>query len=278
MSVLKRLGAVAALCGAAMFFTGSAAFAGFWDWSTPYRGPSRDISTLMITSNYTKSRMLADLIQNETKQPYILLPAVGQEDRIFFCPARGKEAKEINEAELARFIKFVNPKQIIVLGDRAYVPSKYIRMIDPKQTVYTISNKNWNEAAESLASLLDLHNLSSDYKRLSYQMESGKLYRSTAFDGAETIATPSGAEPPGAAGADFTQPGGGFDTVAIKDTTEVKAVETPDGKEKITVKEKESVTITPETKEGQKYPTEFPAIDTTPIAPPAKPKAAAPKK
>ena len=49
--------------------------AGFWDWSLPYGGPSKDVITLLVTGNYTKQRILAELIQQETKQPILLLPA-----------------------------------------------------------------------------------------------------------------------------------------------------------------------------------------------------------
>jgi hypothetical protein len=166
---------------AALFLTFSA-FAGFWDWSTPYRGPDQDIITLVITGNYAKSRLLADIIQDETKQPYILLPAGGK-GKIFFCPARNKPSLEILESDLERFMKFVNPQQIIVLGDTSYVPEKYLKMIDPDQTVIVVKNRNWNQAAKRLGKLLDATNLSYDFKRLSGELESGQLYKPTTMNG-----------------------------------------------------------------------------------------------
>jgi hypothetical protein len=154
---------------------GISANANSWNWTGVYQGPSKDIITLMITSNYTKSRLLADLVQNETRQPYILLP--GQKGgKIFFCPSRNKPGMEILEKDLPRFIKFCNPKQIIVIGGPNYVPQKYLKMIDPKQTVWIINNQNWNKAAESVGKFLDLTNLAYDYKRLSEEIEGGQLY------------------------------------------------------------------------------------------------------
>lgn len=166
---------------AALFLTFSA-FAGFWDWSTPYRGPDQDIITLVLTGNYAKSRLLADLIQDATKQPYILLPAGGK-GKIFFCPARNKPSLEILESDLPRFMKFVNPQQIIVLGDTGYVQPKYLKMIDPDQTVIIIKNRNWNIAAKRLGKLLNATNLAYDYKRLSGELESGQLYKPTTMNG-----------------------------------------------------------------------------------------------
>ncbi len=142
---------------------------------TPYRGPQKDITTLIITSNYIKSKMLAELIQIETKQPYILLPAAGQEN-IFFVPAHGRNPQRIPYDKLSRFIKFVNPKQVIVLGDKSYVPENYVNMIDEHQTLWAVSNKNWFETSKSVGSLLDLSNLASDFRRTLYDWEGGQRY------------------------------------------------------------------------------------------------------
>lgn len=149
--------------------------AGFWDCMTPYQGPDKDIITLVITSNYVKSKLLAELIQNETSQPFILLPS-SKDKKIFFCPARGKISMEIREADLTQFIKFTNPKQIIVLGDKKYVPESYLKKIDKSQTVWVVSNKNWNEAAESVEKFLNLNNLAKDFKRISEEYDSGRRY------------------------------------------------------------------------------------------------------
>ena len=145
------------------------------DFLTPYRGPKKDISTLIITSNYVKSKMLAELIQFDTKQPYILLPAASQ-DKIFFCPAHGRKPQEIKLEKLERFIKFVNPRQILVLGDKSYVSEKYLNMIDDHQTLMVVSNKNWNQISKTIEKLLNLSNLSDDFKRTLNDWQSGQRY------------------------------------------------------------------------------------------------------
>jgi hypothetical protein len=83
-------------------------------------------------------------------------------------------------------MKFVNPQQIIVLGGTAYVPEKYLKMIDPDQTVIIIKNRNWNQAAVRLGKLLDTTYLAHDYKRLSTELEGGQLYKPTTMNGAPT--------------------------------------------------------------------------------------------
>lgn len=155
-----------------------------WDFLKPYRGKKRDIITLVITSNYKNSRMMADLIQAENKQPYILLPATGQ-TKIFFCPRPGERSLEIQEADLPRFIKYINPQRILILGDNSYVPEKYRKLIDQNQTVISVKNQNWFEAAEQVEELLDLSNLSYDFKKLSDKLESGTLYKSTSYGTAD---------------------------------------------------------------------------------------------
>ena len=50
-----------------------AAFANPWS----YHGPKRDIVSLVVTANYEKPCLLAELIQVESRQPFLLLLAGG---------------------------------------------------------------------------------------------------------------------------------------------------------------------------------------------------------
>ena len=166
-----------ALVGAFFFTTLSSSFAGFWEAITPYRGPKRDVITLVITSNYKHPLVIAQLLQEETKQPYLLLPAINGKG-IFFNPPRERsaEALEINETNLARFIKFLNPKQIVILGDKQYVPEKYRKMIAKNIPVITIEGNNWQKIADRVSILLDARNIAYDYKKLGQELNSG-LYK-----------------------------------------------------------------------------------------------------
>lgn len=158
-------------------FTISSAFAGSWNWTAPYKGPDKNIETLIITGNYKKPLMLAQIIQHQTKQPYILLPAKN-DTHIFFCPGSIKKpALEVKEENLAKFISFINPQRVIVLGDTSYVARKYIDMVDRKIPLVIISGDDWNQAALTSGDLLNLTNLPSDYARLNKKLESGRLYK-----------------------------------------------------------------------------------------------------
>jgi hypothetical protein len=166
------------LFSAGVFLVASSAFAGFWEWSTPYQGPHKDIITLVITANYAKPVVVAQLIQNENRQPFILLPKKGG-DKIFFWPAGKKNlALEIREKNLARFIKFLNPTQVIVLGDKRYVSQKYLDTIDKNITTVIIQNDNWEKSAMTLQKMLKLNNLYRDFKRLNDEAKGG-LYKPT---------------------------------------------------------------------------------------------------
>ncbi|MFA7230195.1 MAG: hypothetical protein WC071_02885 [Victivallaceae bacterium] len=160
-------------------FTLSSAFAGSWNWTAPYKGPDKNIETLIITGNYKKPLMLAQIIQSQTKQPYILVPAK-DDTHIFFCPVSNKKpALEIKEENLAKFISFINPQRVVVFGDTSYVPRKYIDMVDRKIPLVIISGDDWNQAAATSGDLLNLTNLPSDYSRLNKKLESGRLYKPT---------------------------------------------------------------------------------------------------
>jgi hypothetical protein len=175
-SVLSRKFILAAM---AVVLTSGAFALNVRDMATPYQGPERDVITLIITSNYKKSRLLAELIQRETKQPILLLPA-GDQKGIYFMPASVKKpAMEIKEENIGKFVAFINPQQILVLGDRGFVHQNYIDMIDKKMPVFVVNGRDWIINARSVAKLLDLNNLASDYTRLYRQVEGGALYKPT---------------------------------------------------------------------------------------------------
>jgi len=169
-------------------------FAGFWDWTQPYKGPKRDIINLRITANYRDTLLLAQVAQYHSKQPFILLPAKGQ-NQIFFWPARQDTAMEIAEADLTRFISFLNPQRIIVIGGTNVVPEKYLNMIPRDQTVVVIYNQDWQKVAETLNFYLRETNISNDFSRLRAQL-SGPLYVPTAPNKSAESAVPATTEKP----------------------------------------------------------------------------------
>jgi hypothetical protein len=158
---------------AVVFSMITVANAGFWDWSRPYQGPSKEITTLVVTGNYTKARVLAELIQGETNQPILLITSEG--GKLFFMPGKGP-CLEVQDADFPKFVKMVNAKQILILGDLRYVPESYTKRMDTNQTVIRVDNKDWYQIAVTVGKILDKTYLASKFKTLSDQIDSGKLF------------------------------------------------------------------------------------------------------
>ena len=151
--------------------------AGSWNWTRPYKMPEKNIESMVIVGNYRQPRLLAELVQNETKQPILVVPAAG-EGNVYFMPAdRDDKTLKIKLEDLTDFIKFVNPDKILVLGDKRYVPEKYLAVIDPTQTVITVTNKEWAMVAKTTSRILDLKYLIKDFNAQQELLKSGKLYR-----------------------------------------------------------------------------------------------------
>lgn len=149
--------------------------AGSWNWTRPYKMPEKNVNSLIVIGNYRKPRLLADLIQNETKQPILLIPS-DVDGKIFFMPAKD-QTMPIELENLTDFIKFLKPGKILVLGDNRYVPEKYLKAIDPGQTVISVSNKDWKKVAATTTRILDLTYLERRFKKYEEKIESGELYR-----------------------------------------------------------------------------------------------------
>lgn len=154
------------LLSVALIGVAAGLFAGFWDWSTPYQGPDKDVITLVITGNYRKPRAMAELIQAENSQPFILLPYQGAKG-IFFCP-RGPNAQalEIQADQFAQFVVFLNPKRIIILGDDRYVPIEYRQLLEYNGFSPVTFSGNWDKVANDVAQLLRLQRLPDNFRRV----------------------------------------------------------------------------------------------------------------
>jgi hypothetical protein len=160
----------------ALALVSAAVFANSWDGPyKPNKGPDKEINTLVITGNYLKPRLMAELIQVEAKQPILLLPSQPG-GMIFFLPSNDT-AMEVDSANFAKFLKFANPKRIILIGDERYVPESYAKQINPNLTVWRVKNNDWKQVAADAEDLLRLNNLSRDFNRLSDQIDSGRLYQ-----------------------------------------------------------------------------------------------------
>ena len=170
MSVNKKIFSVVL-----MFVLCGTAFAAPWS----SLGPKRKPVTLVITANYVTPRLLAELILNESSQPYLLLPAADQENKkIFFCSRKNNNTMVIAEKHLNRFINFLGVKRIIILGNTSYVPQRYIDMLDHNTPVMRIESNDWYRIAEELNYMLNLSNLDKNFKKLREALiTEGRRYR-----------------------------------------------------------------------------------------------------
>ena len=110
------------------------AFAGF-SWFS--NGPKRRLETVIVTANYKSPRLIAELIQNESRQTYLLFPAKGGEDRVIFCSP--KVNKQVLRSKIAAAIRVLNPKRVIILGDENYLWVRKMR--DKAETVNNVKGK-----------------------------------------------------------------------------------------------------------------------------------------
>ncbi len=191
--------AILTFCTITMF--ASFAKADFWSWTNPMRGPDQNINTLIITGNYVPSRILAELIQSNNRQPILLIPSSNSKNQsIFFMPPqKSAAALELKQSELSRFISFVGAKQVIVLGDNKYVPEKFVKLIPTDQTIWIVKANHWRSIAASTGKLLNLSNLASDYDKLLDQATLNNQYIPTEQNSTDETAKVSSTEDPAAA-------------------------------------------------------------------------------
>lgn len=147
-------------------------------------GPKRDVVTLVIVGNYKSPRLMAELILYESRQPYLLLPTPESRDqKIIYVQAKGP-AHEIPEKSLPQFVRFLNPRRVVVLGDDRYVQPKFVERIPRSIPLVRIEGDDWNRIAEETTLLLSLSNLAGDYKELREElMSKGKFLRPTPRTG-----------------------------------------------------------------------------------------------
>ncbi len=141
--------------------------------------PSRmTIKTLTILKNYRSPRILADIIQRRTAQPYILLPA-NEKEEILFVPGRGMPFMGITQRQLAKFVKFINPKKIMILGGDSYVPSKYKEMFKENAFTVVFDSKQWWKNAEKAELFLNMKELKREFLYLSQYDLENNIYSAT---------------------------------------------------------------------------------------------------
>lgn len=149
-------------------------------WLKPFKGPGQNISVLLVTGNYSESRILAELIQKNNGQPMLLVPfaSANSSQDIFFVPPKksGKELR-VPYTEMTNFINFVNPKMVLVIGGPNYVPDAYYKMISDNRPIVRVNGADWYKVADTIGSMLNLSNVPGDYKKLLEQLQDDTRYQ-----------------------------------------------------------------------------------------------------
>ncbi|MBQ7393865.1 MAG: hypothetical protein IJV89_05920 [Lentisphaeria bacterium] len=158
-------------------------------------GNKRNVVTLVVCTNTKSARLMADTIQAESKQPYLLLPAPGSKDeRVFFVPAKGP-AIELLPAKVVHFIRFLNPKRVVVLNGAGLVYPKYKAYFDTNVPTMVVNSRNWERTAQELSYMLNITSLARDYKRLRDKMLSdADMYRMISDPAPKAPAEPKAEE------------------------------------------------------------------------------------
>lgn len=123
--------------------------AGWFNW---FGG--RRIETLLVTGNFAKSRLLAELFQRQTKQPILLISPEGSgKDQLYFLPSV-PEAMALEPEKYAEWVDYLHPARIVILGDTAFVPQPYIDQIRGRFPTVVLNSRDWLDNAKALGSLI----------------------------------------------------------------------------------------------------------------------------
>jgi hypothetical protein len=122
-------------------------------WPTWSRG--RRVETLLVTGNFAKSRLLAELYQRQTRQPLLLIsPEDGGKDQLFCLFTTPAEATAMEPAKYAEWIDYLHPTRIIFLGDTTVVPQSYIDQVRGRFPTVVLNSRDWLDNAKALGSLI----------------------------------------------------------------------------------------------------------------------------
>jgi hypothetical protein len=128
--------------------------------------------SIIITGNFAKSRLLAELAQMKSKAPILLVspPAEkGGKDRLFFMSTYPK-ARQIPADRLLDFLAVVAPEKLIILGDENFVPVKYTKMVKDRYPTVNIAGNSWMQNAKALAEVIKARSLVKEYRKYLGQM------------------------------------------------------------------------------------------------------------
>ena len=161
MSNMLKSFLLAAVCVSAFGLSGASWFV---------RGNKYNLETLVITGNYKSPRLMADLIQAESRQPYIIVPAANAKYSYWYVAMPKTDGFAMSEDKFGPWVKFSRCRRVVILGDTNCVPEKYEAMIDKSIPVVRITG-DWERVAEELTFMLNLSDLKRTYPKLRKELD-----------------------------------------------------------------------------------------------------------
>ncbi len=139
--------------------------AGLFDRLAFFRGwfSKNRVESLIVTGNYANSRLLAEVLQQETKQPILLLSLSAQGNMEFYFMPSGTEAMALDPNKYVEFVDYLQPKQVVFLGDKQYTGESYVDMLRGRYPTVRVNSEDWQKNAEALALMFKRKKLPKKY-------------------------------------------------------------------------------------------------------------------
>jgi hypothetical protein len=149
-----------------------AAQAGWWKkFVNAVTGKPPEYTTVIVTKNYIKSVMLAELIQHETGQPILLLPTGGEGESIY-AMGPGGQAGKFDRAKFLDVLEILSPKTVVFLGDERFAPKEYQDLARKLYPVCVLDAPDFDKVAEAAGAVMQLEDLADSYKDMIKQFDS----------------------------------------------------------------------------------------------------------
>ena len=81
------------------------------------RGNKYAVETVVVTGNYKSPRLIAELIQSESRQPYILVPAANARQNFCYVAMPKTHGVALSEDKFGAWVKFSGARRVVILGD-----------------------------------------------------------------------------------------------------------------------------------------------------------------
>lgn len=147
-----------AICAAAVY-------AAPWMSHNSRRAPK----SLIVVGNYRTPRLMAATIKALTSQPYLIITNDGR-----YFMALSKVTVPLNPEKLDVYINQLNPRRLVIIGDERYVTQtqeRKLRSINLKRIpIVRIYGGDWGRVAEELDDLLNIGNLSREFRRNYFEL------------------------------------------------------------------------------------------------------------